>query len=85
MNNKHISFPKESKGTGIPDLVNFTAVDLKEEINKTIITLKRKILLFTLIINVFVQEMQLKSNKNSAGTNLNQNYFQYSRIKVQRY
>ena len=61
MNNKHISFPKESKGTGIPDLVNFTAVDLKEEINKTIITLKRNILLFTIIINVFVQEMQLKS------------------------
>ena len=61
MNNKHISFPKESKGTGIPDLVNFTAVDLKEEINKAIITLKRKILSFTIIIKVFVQEMQLKS------------------------
>jgi len=44
MNNKHISFPKESKGIGIPDLVNFTPVDLKEEINKTTITLKCKIL-----------------------------------------
>jgi len=39
MNNKHISFPKESTGIGIPDLVNFTPVDLKEEINKTTIAL----------------------------------------------
>ena len=49
MNNKHISFPKESKGTGIPDLVNFTPVDLKKGINKTTVTKKCKILLFTML------------------------------------
>ena len=35
INNKHISFPKASKGTGIPDLVNFTpVVDFKERKGK---------------------------------------------------
>ena len=34
INNKHISFPEESNGTCIPDLVNFDPVDLKEEIDE---------------------------------------------------
>lgn len=59
MNNKHISFPKESRGIGIPNLVNFTPVDLKEETDKTI-TSKCKILLFTVLISVVLKIKRVK-------------------------